>query len=243
MRRAGDGIRRSGRCSRRRSRRWKGGPYETKAHHCRPAACPRCAACRRGAAGEGVAGRLPRGGAREYRRSMPSFRASGSTATSEGKNLSLEMKLAHGRIERLPELAAELVQWKPDVIVTAANVGGLAAKKATGTIPVVVVASHDGVKGAVCEPRPARRQSHRDREPRAGPRRQAVGVPQTGPPQAVVDYRPVQLDGSRRPRRRRCREVHREVPGISSADRRGRGPRQTSMPPLPRFCASVPTPS
>ncbi len=64
----------------------------------------------------------------------------------EGKNLSLEMKLAHGRIELLPELAAELVQWKPDVIVTAANVGGLAAKKATGTIPVVVVASHDGVK-------------------------------------------------------------------------------------------------
>jgi putative tryptophan/tyrosine transport system substrate-binding protein len=64
----------------------------------------------------------------------------------EGRNLSLELKLAHGRIELLPELAAELVQWKPDVIVTAANVGGLAAKKATGTIPVVVVASHDGVK-------------------------------------------------------------------------------------------------
>jgi putative ABC transport system substrate-binding protein len=64
----------------------------------------------------------------------------------EGKNLSLELKLAHGHVERLPELAAELVQWKPDVIVTAANVGGLAAKAATSTIPVVVVASHDGVK-------------------------------------------------------------------------------------------------
>src|ERR1700675_4560885 len=64
----------------------------------------------------------------------------------DGQNAVIELKLAEGKVERLPELAAELVQWKPDVIVAAANVGGLAAKKATSTIPIVVVASHDGVK-------------------------------------------------------------------------------------------------
>jgi len=63
-----------------------------------------------------------------------------------GQNAVIELKLAEGKVERLPELAAELVQWKPDVIVAAANVGGLAAKKATSNIPIVVVASHDGVK-------------------------------------------------------------------------------------------------
>jgi putative ABC transport system substrate-binding protein len=64
----------------------------------------------------------------------------------DGQNAVIELKLAEGKVERLPELAAELVQWKPDVIVAAANVGGLAAKKATSSIPIVVVASHDGVK-------------------------------------------------------------------------------------------------
>ena len=64
----------------------------------------------------------------------------------EGHNLVLELKLAHGQLERLPDLAAELVQLKPDVIVAAANVGGLAAKQATSTIPIVVVASHAGVQ-------------------------------------------------------------------------------------------------
>ena len=64
----------------------------------------------------------------------------------DGQNAVIELKLADGKVERLPDLAAELVQWKPDVIVAAANVGGLAAKKATSTIPIVVVSSHDGVR-------------------------------------------------------------------------------------------------
>jgi putative ABC transport system substrate-binding protein len=67
----------------------------------------------------------------------------------EGHNLVLDLKLAHGHIERLPDLAAELVQSQPDVIVAAANVGGLAAKQATRTIPIVVVASHDGVQAGL----------------------------------------------------------------------------------------------
>jgi putative ABC transport system substrate-binding protein len=64
----------------------------------------------------------------------------------EGQNLVLELKLADGHLERLPDLAAELVQLKPDVIVAAGNVGALAAKQATSTIPIVVLSSHAGVQ-------------------------------------------------------------------------------------------------
>jgi putative ABC transport system substrate-binding protein len=63
----------------------------------------------------------------------------------EGHNLVLDLKLAHGHLERLPALATELVASQPDVIVAAANIGGLAAKQATRTIPIVVVSTHDGV--------------------------------------------------------------------------------------------------
>ena len=69
----------------------------------------------------------------------------------DGKNAVIELKLANGKVELLPQLATELVQWKPDVIVAAANVGGLAAKHATSTIPIVVVASHDGVRVGLFE--------------------------------------------------------------------------------------------
>lgn len=57
---------------------------------------------------------------------------------TEGKNLTLAYRSADGRPERLPQIAAELVQAKPDVLVT--GFGTLAAKAAMGataTIPVV----------------------------------------------------------------------------------------------------------
>jgi putative ABC transport system substrate-binding protein len=57
---------------------------------------------------------------------------------NEGKNITLAYRSADGRAERLPELAAELVQARPDVLVT--GFGTLAAKAAMGatsTIPVV----------------------------------------------------------------------------------------------------------
>ena len=47
--------------------------------------------------------------------------------------------MAEGRVERLPDLAAELVQLPVDLIVTAGNAGVLAAKHATSTLPIVVV--------------------------------------------------------------------------------------------------------
>ena len=55
----------------------------------------------------------------------------------EGKNIVVEYRYAEGKLERLPDLAAELVQLKVDVIVTAPGQGALAAKKASATIPIV----------------------------------------------------------------------------------------------------------
>jgi putative ABC transport system substrate-binding protein len=55
----------------------------------------------------------------------------------EGKNIVIEYRYAEGKLERLPDLAAELVQLKVDVIVTAPGPGALAAKKASATIPIV----------------------------------------------------------------------------------------------------------
>jgi putative ABC transport system substrate-binding protein len=63
----------------------------------------------------------------------------------EGKNIVIDLRYAEGKFERLPDLAAELVQLKVDVIFTAANTGILAAKKASVTIPIVFATAPDPV--------------------------------------------------------------------------------------------------
>jgi len=63
----------------------------------------------------------------------------------EGKNLAIEWRWAESRYERLPELAAELVRKRVDVIVTHGTPGTLAAKKATTTIPIVMAIAGDAV--------------------------------------------------------------------------------------------------
>jgi putative ABC transport system substrate-binding protein len=57
----------------------------------------------------------------------------------EGQNVALEIRWAEGRFERLPEFAAELVRWKPDVLVTAGPYGLQAARRVTTTIPIVMI--------------------------------------------------------------------------------------------------------
>jgi putative ABC transport system substrate-binding protein len=63
----------------------------------------------------------------------------------EGANITIEYRWAQGRYERLPELAAELVRSKVDLIVTHATPGSLAAKRATTTIPIVMALIGDPV--------------------------------------------------------------------------------------------------
>jgi putative tryptophan/tyrosine transport system substrate-binding protein len=67
----------------------------------------------------------------------------------EGKNIVIEFRWAEGRYERLPDLAAELVRLKVDVLVTAGTPGALAAKQATTTIPIVMVGIGDAVASGV----------------------------------------------------------------------------------------------
>jgi putative ABC transport system substrate-binding protein len=59
----------------------------------------------------------------------------------EGQSIALEVHWAEGRSERIPELVAELVGLKMDVLVAAVSTAALAAKKATRTIPIVMVAA------------------------------------------------------------------------------------------------------
>jgi putative tryptophan/tyrosine transport system substrate-binding protein len=63
----------------------------------------------------------------------------------EGKNIIIEYRFAEQKNERLPELAAELVHLKVDVIVSASTTSALAVKSATTTIPVVMVNVSDPV--------------------------------------------------------------------------------------------------
>ncbi len=63
----------------------------------------------------------------------------GKLGRLDGKNIAIEYRFAEGKNDRLPELAADLVRLKVDLIVVAGGPGALAAKKATTTIPIVMV--------------------------------------------------------------------------------------------------------
>ena len=64
----------------------------------------------------------------------------------DGKNLIIEYRWAEGNVERLPDLAADLVRRKVDVIVAPAGSAALAAKTATTTIPIVMIFPSDPVE-------------------------------------------------------------------------------------------------
>jgi len=59
----------------------------------------------------------------------------------EGRNITIEFRSARGRADRLPSLADELVRLKVDILFAAAEPSLLAAKNATSTIPIVMVAN------------------------------------------------------------------------------------------------------
>jgi len=67
----------------------------------------------------------------------------------EGQNIAFEFRSAEGKLDRLPELAAELVRLKVDVIVALYVPSALAAKQATSEIPIVIVAADPVETGIV----------------------------------------------------------------------------------------------
>src|SRR5262245_835432 len=69
----------------------------------------------------------------------------------EGKNIVIEQRYAEGQSDKLPELVAEFVRVKADVIVVTGDPAAPAAKKATKAIPIVIVTSPDPVGTGLVE--------------------------------------------------------------------------------------------
>jgi putative tryptophan/tyrosine transport system substrate-binding protein len=63
----------------------------------------------------------------------------------EGKNIVIESRFAEGKNDRLPELAADLVRLKVDLILGSGVTAALAAKRASTTIPIVMASAGDPV--------------------------------------------------------------------------------------------------
>jgi putative tryptophan/tyrosine transport system substrate-binding protein len=64
----------------------------------------------------------------------------------EGQNIIIEYRYAEGKLDRLPELAAELVRLKVDIVLSSAPPPTRAAKSATATIPIVIAFDDDPVR-------------------------------------------------------------------------------------------------
>ena len=80
----------------------------------------------------------------------------------EERNFTFLQRYADGRIDRLPELAAELVRLNVDVIVTGSNLHVEAVRQATSTIPIVMIYAADPVgAGFVASLAPTRGQYYR----------------------------------------------------------------------------------
>jgi ABC-type uncharacterized transport system substrate-binding protein len=86
----------------------------------------------------------------EYRRHVDALRMGLSQLGYEdGKNIVIHYRWAEGSYDRLHELATELVKLNVDVLVTHSTPGALAAKQATSTIPIVMVAGDPVAAGLV----------------------------------------------------------------------------------------------
>jgi putative tryptophan/tyrosine transport system substrate-binding protein len=82
----------------------------------------------------------------DWQKRSPFWAAMRELGWIEGQNFMVERRLAEGRLDRLPALAAELVQLKVDLILANAGAEINAAKRATKTIPIVMSSSLDAVE-------------------------------------------------------------------------------------------------
>jgi putative ABC transport system substrate-binding protein len=101
----------------------------------------------------------------------------------EGRNMTLALRYGDEVAERMPSLARELVALDPDVILTGAVSGALAAYNATRTIPIVTITPEDPVKagfsrkaGPCQQSQSTWRQPHRFHRNERGIRTKAVGI-------------------------------------------------------------------
>jgi putative ABC transport system substrate-binding protein len=69
----------------------------------------------------------------------------------EGQNFVLDLRWAYGRLDRLPALAAELVEQKVEIMVVSSAGAAIAARKASTTIPIVQASGGDPVVSGVAE--------------------------------------------------------------------------------------------
>src|SRR5215813_1607467 len=67
----------------------------------------------------------------------------------EGKNVEMEYRYADGQLDRLPQLAADLVRIKVDVIVVSGTRAAVAAEHATTSIPIVLAGVGDPVQAGL----------------------------------------------------------------------------------------------
>src|SRR5258708_12243518 len=81
-----------------------------------------------------------------YARPLSAFlKGLGETGFVEGHNVAIEYHWAEGQYDRLPEFVADFVRRKVNLIAGTSTQGGLAAKAATSTIPIVFTTSGDPV--------------------------------------------------------------------------------------------------
>ena len=96
----------------------------------------------------------------------------------EGKNIVIEVRNADGTMDRLPDLAAELVRLKVNVIVAVGGQSTLPAKHATSTIPIVFTLVSDPVGAGLDQPGPSRRESYGPKLPLDRFERKTAGAAQ-----------------------------------------------------------------
>ena len=111
----------------------------------------------------------------------------------EGQTIALEYRWAEEKPVRLPDLAAELVHLKLDVIVAPGSQAAQAAKQATATIPIVMVAVTDPVTAGLVPAiaRPGGKH-HRDLTDCTGACGQTASIAQGGRPHGVSSGRSVE---------------------------------------------------